>query len=245
MPTFLNLCQEFVAELGIGNGVGPSTVEGQTGELANVVFWIANAAMEIELLWQDWKFLWTEYSGVLGTHSDAALNRFAPAPNSPAGVLVRRWDETSFWLEKQSGVAQPLHYVPWARFRQLYDVARNATLPAKPNTITIRPDNTLQLFPVPEPGSHYTLSGEFWRRAVRMRADGDVSAIPEEYQRIITCRAAVKYANKEDAPEIIQGMEAEYIDLLDKLQSDQLEAFGDDRRSGGCQALIGSIPGME
>jgi hypothetical protein len=43
--------------------------------------------------------------------------------------------------------------------------------------------------------------------------------------------AAVKYANKEDAPEVISGMEAEMINLMDKLQSDQLSGFEYDRMS--------------
>lgn len=243
MPTNLELCRELVAEIGIANGSGPNSVVNQNGELRNVVRWIRDSTLWIDNLWKDWKYLWVEYAGVLGTHTaDPALNRFAPAPNTPPGVLVRRWDKTSFWIDKQSASAQPLEFVPWEKFRVLYDVARNVTKTGKPRVITVRPDNTLQTYPIAN--TTYTLTGEFWRRPVRLALDNDTPLMPAEYHRLIVCRAAIMYANREDAPEIINGMEAEYIDLKEKLESEQLEAFDAERQAGQDLVLEGDIPGM-
>lgn len=240
--TFLELCQELVTEIGIANGTGPSTVLNQTGELRNVVRWIRDSSLWIDNLWKDWKYLWCEYSGILATNSEPQLNRFAPAPNTPAGVLVRRWDRTSFWLDKQSASAQPLAFCPWDRFRLLYDVGRDVTKTGKSRVITIRPDNTLQLYPIPN--TTYTLTGEFFRRPAPMKENNDAPMMPAEYHRLVTCRAGIMYGNREDAPEIISGMEAEYIDLKDKLESDQLEAFDAERQAGQDLLLEGAIPGM-
>lgn len=240
--TFLELCQELVFELGIGNGSGPNSVESQQGELKNVVRWIRDADLWICNNWKDWKFLWFEYSGILGTNELSALNRFAPAPNSPAGLLVRRWDKESMWLEKQSASAQPLAYVEWRNFRKVYDVARNVTRTGKPTTFTIRPDNTIQLYPIPD--TTYTMSGEGWRRPAPLRLNNDTPLMPSEYHRLIVCRAAIMYGNREDAPEVISGMEAEYDNLLPMLQSDQLESFDAEGQAGQDLVLEGAIPGM-
>lgn len=239
--TFLELCQELVQELGIAGGSGPSTVLNQQGELRNVVRWIRQSNLWIDNLFKDWKYLWFEYSGVLGNNEQTTLNRFAPAPNSPAGLLVRKWDRESFWIDKQSAGSQPLEYVEWRKFRALYDTGRDIPRLGKPTTFTIRPDNSIQLFPIPD--QTYTLTGEGWRRPTLLTNNNDVPLMPAEFHRLPVCRAAIMYGNREDAPEIISGMEAEYIDLKEKLESDQLEAFDADRQAGQDLLLEGSIPG--
>ena len=55
-----------------------------------------------------------------------------------------------------------------------------------------------------------------------MTADGDISAIPPRFHKIIIARAKMYYAENEDAPEIMAGSLAEFEDLLDKLEADQL-----------------------
>lgn len=239
--TFLELCQALVSEVGIAGGTGPTSVLNQKGELANVVRWIRDSNLWIDNLWKDWKYLWFEYSGILGNNAQQQLNRFAPPPNSPPGLVVRKWDRESFWLDKQSAGAQPLSYVEWRKFRALYDVGRDITRPGKPTTFTIRPDNSIQLYPIPD--TTFTLTGEGWRRPTLLKHNNDVPLMPEDYHRLIVCRAAIMYGNREDAGEVIEGMEAEYIDLKEKLESDQLEAFGADREAGQDHLLEGAIPG--
>ena len=55
-----------------------------------------------------------------------------------------------------------------------------------------------------------------------MTADADISAIPPRFHKIIIARAKMYYAENEDAPEIMAGALAEFEDLLDKLEADQL-----------------------
>lgn len=239
--TFLELCQELVAELGIANGTGPDSVLNQAGEYDNVTRWIRDSSLWIDNLWKDWKYLWVAYSGVLGNNADPVLNRYAPPPNTPPGVLVRRWNMASFWCEKHSASAQPLDCLEWRRFAMIYDVGLEAASPGMPRVIAVRPNNVLQVFPIPN--QNYTLTGEFWRRPPVLALDNDVPLMPAEFHRIIVCRAGIMYGNREDAPEVIQGMEAEYIDLKEKLESDQLEAFDYDRMAGQDLVLEGDIPG--
>ena len=55
-----------------------------------------------------------------------------------------------------------------------------------------------------------------------LTTDSQVSEIPPRFHRVITSRAKMYYAENEDAPEIMTGALAEFEDLIDKLESDQL-----------------------
>lgn len=239
--TFLELCQAFVAEIGIGGGTGPDSVVAQEGEFASVVRWIRDSNLWVDNLWKDWNYLWFEYSGVLGSQAEPQLNRFAPPPNNPIGLRVREWDRESFWIDKQGNRGQPLRWIDWKDYRQIYDVGRDGLRTGKPRIITAQPNGQLIVNPIPN--GNYIITGEGWRRPEPLMLDNDTPLMPKEYHRIIIARAAIMYANKEDAPEIISGMEAEYIDLLDKLQSDQLDGFKEDRKSTQDLLLVGNIPG--
>src|SRR5688572_4470889 len=105
---FLQLCQDLVSELGLAGGSGPTTVVGQAGELRNVVRWIAQANLDIENQWIDWKFLHVEYLGII------PLDSRTPSAPTPAGIQMRKWDRDSFVLNYGTNQAKPLHYEEWA-----------------------------------------------------------------------------------------------------------------------------------
>lgn len=214
--TYLELCQELVSELGIAGGTGPTSVVGQTGILNNVCRWIREAENDINVQWKNWKFLWTEYHEML-----QAGIQVPPAPGTPAGVKVRQWDRSALYLNKETNSPSQPSFVPWEVFRSKFAVGSPTA--GRPAFWSVRPDNTL-IFDRPA-DAIYSITGEFWRRSVRMRVDSDMPAMPEEYHRLIVATAAVKYGNKEDAPEIISGMEAEMISLMAQIQSDQLVGF--------------------
>jgi hypothetical protein len=220
--TYLELCKELVSELGIAGGSGPTTVVGQTGALGNACRWIRQANNDINVQWKNWRFLWTEYNEML-----QAGIQMPPAPSTPSGVRVRQWDRSSIYLNKYTNSPIQLEFVPWPVFRAQYGFG--VPVAGQPLVFSVKPDNTLIVDrPV---DAIYSITGEFWRRAVLLTADNDMPDMPEEYHRLIVATAAVKYANKEDAPEVISGMEAEMINLMDKLQSDQLDGFELDNMS--------------
>ena len=55
--TFLELCQTVRQEVGV-SGTGPSTVLSQEGQLKVIVDFVAASDFEIQVLWEDWDFLW-------------------------------------------------------------------------------------------------------------------------------------------------------------------------------------------
>lgn len=219
---YLQLCQGIVSELGLSGGTGPQDVTGNTViELNNVTRWIRDAALQIDNEWLDWKYLWRQYSAssvVSGTQSLAAPD---PSP--------RLWDLRKMRVRPsgQAGQWRPMEY--YTRQKLIDNFEPDNASPATPYAYTIQPDNSIYLAAPLD--AAYDFKGEYWRRPLVLAAKADIPLIPEEHHRIIICRAAVMYGNREDAPEVISGMEAELLTMMDKLQSDQIEGFAG-RRSG-------------
>jgi hypothetical protein len=210
---FRELCQAYVKELGIAGGTGPSSVSNQTGELANVVRWIADAALWIDNLWRDWKYLWVEYDGTLTGQSLMLAE-------------AREVDRSSLYINFGTANAANLTWQEWAQMR--YTRSRPAVT-GVPCFFSVDPAGVIWL---DRPVTALPIHVEYWKKPTKLESDLDVPDLPESYHRLILARAAIMYGNREAAPEIISGMEAEYIDLLDKLQSDQLETFRHERMSG-------------
>jgi hypothetical protein len=230
---YLTLCQETIGDTGIAGGdpLAIDTVVGQTGRLGDVVRYVRNACVEIDNLWKDWKYLWFEHtSGVLATSSNA--------PPGPA-FSVQQWDRSTFWLDKFTGSPKQLKYEEWTTFRN-----RGSTLQtARPTIISVRPDNTLRVNSNCDQDRPFAAEG--WRQPVLLAADADVPLMPENFHRIIVARAQIFYANRHDAPEVLEGAEAEYMDMLDKLQSAQCPSFEFERMSQQDIDLAAEVPGYE
>ena len=208
---YLQLCNEIVYELGLQNGSGLTTTVGQTGELNNVTRWIRDAALYVDNLWLDWRYLWNQYSEPVAANANVL-----PAPTT----MPRLWDINSIYYQPQSGgLWQQLPYMTRERMRLQYDPLNAVANP--PSVFTIQPNNTLVLNCPTDQA--YNFVGEFWQQPVALALDTDVPLMPANYHRIIVARAAVMYGNREDAPEVISGLSAEYVDILDKMESDQLE----------------------
>jgi len=235
---YLQLCQELTTELGIagaeGGGEVPAAVTGQTGQLANVVNWIARANDHVNNLHKDWRFLWTTYSESL-----VVSDRDAPA-NSNSSVSVRQWDRRSFWLNKAQDTQNELRYVPWQQFRRTFEPGTHPEA-GMPQNFSVKPDQSIVLDTPPDQA--YTMTAEFWRRPARLESEGDTPMIPEDYHRIIVVGAGMLYGGKEAAPEVISYMSAEYATLLEQLRADQLAGHEHDTMSEVDEPILVEVPG--
>lgn len=229
---FLEITREVVRETGLGGGNPDDleTVEDQTGDFLDAVRWTRDACTQIDNLWFTWKYLWFE-------HSIAFAAAQGQVPPLPTDYDVRRWDRDSFWLNKAGAGPRQLLFEEWREFRKRTGTPSSG----KPQIITIRPDMTLRTDRVPN--TSYTFTAEGYRRPTILTLDDDVPDMPAEFRRIIVCRAKINYADHRDAPEILEGSQAEYMDILDKLQSDQLESHEMDRMSEQDLDLSMSVPG--
>lgn len=217
--SYLDLCRALVAELGIAGGTGPSAVTGQSGELANVVRWVADADVAVQLLWQDWQFLWTP-----GPSSEQLI-----AGDDTIPIITDLGTEIEDGLVfTVAGRSYRPTWMPWDSFRNHFKTNAKTTL-SRPTHWTVRPDKIVELSHIAAAPIPWTM--EYHRRPARMTANSQTSPIPDEYDRIIVARAALMYGGREDAPEVVVSMAAEYDDLLEKMESVYLAGFRNHTRS--------------
>jgi len=207
MSTYLQLCQDMAREVGIP-GTGPSSVTPTAEEEVDIVRQIKDADMDIQRRWFNWDYLWAEASitTVSGTSTIT----------SPSDLA--QWNIDSVVFDPTSDDYQPLEYMPWNEYKDeyKYGVVDSGT----PEVFSIKPDNVIDLYPTPD--SATVVKAEYWKTPTELSTSSDVSPIPSRFHRIIICRAKVYYAEQNDAPEILSASVAEFTDLLDKLEADQL-----------------------
>jgi len=214
MSTYLVLCQDMARDVGIP-GTGPSSVTSTSlSEEENaVVRYIANADQDIQSRWFDWDFLWSEASitAISGTSTLTSSNTGFP-------TALGNWKLDSIVWDKSSESYQILEYMEWNPYREMYKYGSIDS--DVPEIYSLKPNNDLDLYPTPD--SATVVSAEYWATPTVLAADADISAIPPRFHKIIIARAKMYYAENEDAPEIMAGAVAEFEDLLDKLEADQL-----------------------
>lgn len=197
--TFLQLCQELVRLGGMAGAGGPSSVEGQQGELKRAINFVSIAHEDVLNLHADWAFLW----GNDHYDIDPSFSAYPPPPE------LHIWDERRIYVD-----GQPLHVIDWE------DYTPEQREPGRPEMAVIQPNNHLLI--VPTPDREYRLDFDFFKKAEPLAGNDDVPAIPEQYQRVIIGRALMLYGNYEAAEDVkMQGSEL-YQMYLSKLEQHQL-----------------------
>ena len=217
---FLTICQTVRQEVGV-SGTGPTTVVSQEGQLKVIVDAVANASFQIQVLWHDWDFLWSQYS------STTSIGTRAPALQKPTDLNI--WDRNSFYLDYTSNTNYPLNVLDYASYLTSYrqGVATNST----PTYVVIQPDQNIILEPPPD--AVHTITADYWKTPAALTANTDIPDIPAQYHRAVVARAKTMWAEREEAPEILLSASAEYQDLLDKLESHSLSGQEGRRMAGG------------
>ena len=215
---FLDLSKRLRQECAGISGVGPSSVLSQTGDIKRVVDWIASAYQDIQNIRVDWNFLRQEFSFT----TTAAQQGYTPTQADAADIGEWRVDSVRQYLTSAGvGGEIDLEYVPWSRFREIYQRGTLRTQQGQPVVYTVKPDKSLAFWPIPD--ASYTVSGEYWQAPDVMALDADVPLIPERYQMVIVWRALVFYAGHAAAPEMFQVGEREYKRLLASLTLSETE----------------------
>ena len=227
MSTFLVLCQDMARDVGIpGTGPSTTTTAGLSEEETAVVRYINQADQDIQSRWFDWDFLWSEadITAISGTSTLSSGNTGFPG-TSTIGPLGN-WKLDSIVWDKTSESYQILEYQEWNSYREMY---KYGTIDSDvPEVFSVKPSGDLDLYPTPNAAT--VVSAEYWRTPVVMStildgettANSNTSAIPARFHKIIIARAKMYYAENEDAPEIAAGSVAEFEDLLNSLEADQL-----------------------
>lgn len=218
MSTFLELCRDLRREAGVsGTDLMPASVLNQTGEMRKIVEWVLKAYTAIQNLHQTWDFL----------REDFSFSTISGTANYTKGAVnldeLGRWKgDTLRCYLTATGVSdqQELEYVPWEEFRASYSLAVLSTQSQRPVVVTVRPNQSLTFWPIPD--ADYTITGEYFKRAQTMTENADEPLIPEEYQEAIVWRALMYYGAERAAPEKYSHGETEYKRVLHALELDNL-----------------------
>ena len=228
MSTYLVLCQDMARDVGIpGTGPSTTTTTNLSEEETSVVRYINQADQDIQSRWFDWDFIWTAASiaCINGTSTLTSSNTGFPG-SAAAYPPLGNWKLDSVVWDKTSDDYQILEYMVWNEYREIYKYGTVAS--DVPEVYSVKPNGDLDIYPTPNATT--SVAAEYWRTPIILSdiispattADANVSSIPPRFHKIIIARAKMYYAENEDAPEIMAGALAEFEDLLDKLEADQL-----------------------
>lgn len=220
--TFLELVQRFCAEAGISStSGGPSTVTGQSGEMLRAVNWVAAADQDIQNLRDSWEFMRFDVS------FSATSTVQSYTPTAAGYPQLQRWKTDAFRIYLTSTGATDetwLNYVPWTKFRDVRLFGANRTVTGKPIEVTVKPDKTLMLWPIPD--ATYTVVGEYFKRAQLMDSDSDEPLYPSQYHLLPVWKAMTSYGLYEPAPEALERGQREFNRMISGLNRDQLPQIG-------------------
>ena len=218
MSTFLELSQRLRLEAGI-SGTGPTTVVSQAGEYEKVVKWVATANEDIQNLHTNWKFLQTSFD----FDTIATTQNYTLAAVSLTDLATWKID-TPDSLTIYSSVADEsyLTYMPWDDFRALYLFGSARSDTDRPTIVTIKPDNSLSFYPIPN--AAFTVTGEYFKRAQVLDTtdDDEEPSFPSQYHMAVVWRALVHYGAFAAADEKYAHGQNEYKRLLRGLEGNQL-----------------------
>ena len=211
---YLQICQKVRQECGIA-GIGPTTVLEQTGENQRIVTWVATAWNDIQVMRQQWRWLWAET--VQPLTADGRIYN----PAIEWGLTVNDWDYDSVKLYNTSiGIADEMFLVfcPWDSFKQLY--TWGAVQTQRPTVYSKQPDDSIIFnFKLDIP---YTFHANYWATPTALELDADIPSLPVRYHDLIVWRACMAYAEYEEAGVLLQSMGRRYQKMLLKVEEMEL-----------------------
>lgn len=224
--TFLQLCKDTQASCEI-SGTSITSVTGQTGILADLVRWVADADVAIQRSAINWDFLYDDTFTVSTVAGTASYNK----PSD-----LGQWDLKTFYLDYTSANYLELTQLDYRDWFKNYGAGAQTS--QQPSNFVIRPNKNIILYS--QPDAVYTLSAHYWKAPQRMTANTDVSLIPESYIRAIIARAKMYYAIAEEADTVYKEAVSEFNEVMPQLKSDQLPGWADYLISDDVEMTVGS-----
>jgi hypothetical protein len=211
--TYLELVQRLQLESGLG-GSPIQSFSGQRGMALRLVKWVAEAEGLILARWTDWNFLWATATPIIT--ADGASD-YAP----DADLNTHQTD--SLLLD-----GNPIGCEDY-RPGVFTDSTRG-----QPFMVLRLPNRQIRLYPTPN--RDYTLTGNYFRKPVLMKAEADTSVIPAHFHTAIVWQALWLYANFDNAAESKQQAQENLAQYMMAMEAQELPG-----RSGHKLASAGLI----
>ena len=206
MATFLEGCQELLRDSKLSGSL--SSVTGQTGMLARVVNWYADAEYEIKKIHPDWDFMLGEGEITLSTGEDTY--------NGPTQLGTYNTD--SFWIDSGTDDAAPLTYKKYRDYLARYKHFNWDN--DYPDIITVRPDKRIVVVPAPSSTENgKIISFDYWKKPTRLANNSDESPIPDHFHEVIIWRARMYHAAWKHDNGAYEEALAEFKTMLRNLES--------------------------
>ncbi len=220
MSTYLQLCSK-LRQQATDSGTGPSTVVGQTGELARFVTWIADSYTEIQ---QEKEWRWLRKSFTVNTVASDGEYAYTDCTDTVTLAAISRfssWYKHEFKCYLSSagvGGEYPLHWLPWEHFRARYRYGTQTDGPP----CHVSEDPTQKFVLGPEPDAVYVVSGDYQKGPQTLAANADEPEMPSRFHDLIVYDAMIRYGLNRVAPEALQFAQVQGARLHGALVRDQL-----------------------
>lgn len=214
--SFLDLVNLMKFECGV-TGADLLTLSGQSGEMLNLIRWINSAWIDIQSKRQDWP--WMRRSCSFTTTAGKAIYSQTDCNISDLGT----WDRNTFRnyltvVGQRSEIY--MGYTPYESWRNQYQYGNMRFTQTRPIEVTVTPDFSLGLGPVPLDG--YTITGDYYRIPSELIEDSDIPSIPTQFQLAIVYRAMMSYGGMEAASEVYQRGETEFKIIMNRMGVNRL-----------------------
>lgn len=222
MSTYLQLCSYLRQEC-TDSGTGPSTVTGQSGELARYVKWIADAWTELQQEHDDW--VWMRRGFTVNTVADDGEYAYTDCTDTTDSAAISRfarWYKGRYdWkcYLQSSGVAGEyfLTWLDWEEFKKKYRFGTQTS--GRPIHVSMDPSRKFVLGP--KPSAVYVVSGDYQMGPQTLSADANTPEMPDRFHSLIVYLAMIKYGFNSVAPEVLHRASIEGGRLHAALVRDQ------------------------
>lgn len=224
-PTLLRMtCLELVQRLWEEcdkSGAPPSDIGEATGEHRQFFNMILTAWIDIQTAHSNWAFMrrsasWTtfdgqyEYTPLQCGITDGTFSRWIPKTFRVYLTSVGNVGELNMgWVDD---------YDAW---RDTYIINGNRSVRTQPHVAVIGPNQSVFVGPIPAAG--YTLTGDYYKAAVKLSQNTERPELPDNHDpMIIVYRAMKSFGRRKMAPEIYDDAVSEYKLRMQRLVMDQL-----------------------
>ena len=200
--TYLDLVNRARRECGV-SGADLTTLQNNlTKEGQRFKDWVNDAWREVQMAKPDWEWMRLQFQ----FDTVVSQNTYSFSQTDTLDLADWRLDAFRCYTTATGTVdEQILPFMYYNTWRDVYQYASMRDTSGRPTVITIQPDHTLAIGPLPD--QVYTITGEFYRVPTDLTADADdpsspTNGLPARFHMLLVYKAMAAYALFESAAEV-------------------------------------------
>ena len=206
---YLQLCQAVARRAGVSGSHTPKpvTVEGQTGKLALLCDYVAEAARDVETSWADFTFMRAEID--FSVPADAQYIQPADQHSD-----IERFESQSFTVRDED-TRQRVRSIPWETYRQTR-VINIETTDGLPTHCSIDRQGRIHFSPVSSRA--FIFRADVVLKPAALLANDDEPRVPADYRDVIVHRALMLYYSGDEAFNNAQASGLDYERWMERVE---------------------------